>query len=142
VLSSTLTPANGKVFVTTGNASVAIACLGAGASGVVTEVEHLVALGVRCFIAVGPAPAISMRVGRGDCVVVERALRDDGVSKHHLPPARYARADVALTERLAARARHCGLNTVHGASWTVPTPTGRRRPGSPPIEKRACSRPS
>ncbi len=87
-----------------------------------TFVEHLAALGVRCFIAVGPAPAIADHLSWGDCVVIDRALRDDGVSAHYLPPARYAAADPGLTERLRLAAERNGLPPRVGPAWTVPTP--------------------
>jgi uridine phosphorylase len=121
-LSTTLTPTNGQVFVTRDEPLVAIACLGAGASGVVTEVEHLVQLGVTTFLAVGPAPALSEDVVPGDCVVVDKALRDDGVSQHYVVPARYAFPDDGLTRSLLTAAEQRGLRTVTGSTWTVPTP--------------------
>ena len=37
----------------------AIACVGIGAPALVTLLEHLVGLGVRSFIAVGPAPTVA-----------------------------------------------------------------------------------
>jgi uridine phosphorylase len=121
-LSTTLTPANGQVFVTVEEPLVAIACLGVGAPGVATEVEHLVHLGVKRFIAVGPAPAVSMEVQQGDCVIVDKALRDDGVSQHYLEPARYAFPDPDLSQHLFDVATDRKLNPVRGPTWTVPTP--------------------
>lgn len=120
--SDQLTPANGRVFLTAEGPPVAIACLGLGAPAAVTLLEHLVAMGVGAFIAVGPAPAISPELHWGDCVVIDRALRDDGVSAHYLPPARYASADAGLTSRLMATAESHGLDPRCGAAWTVPTP--------------------
>lgn len=121
-LSDTLTPPNGRVFVTKRQPPVAVACLGAGATALVTHLEHLVALGVRSFIAVGPAPAVSVDLAPEDCVVVDRALRDDGVSNHYLEPARYVSADASLTDSLYRTAAEQGLGPRLGSSWTVPTP--------------------
>lgn len=120
--STSLTPVNGRVFLTTTGPPVAVACLGVGAPAVVTVVEQLVALDVDAFVAVGPAPAVSDRLEPGSCVVIDRALRDDGVSQHYLAPARYATADVPLSARLGAAAAAAGLAPVIGSSWTVPTP--------------------
>jgi len=120
--SDSLTPTNGQVFLTVGGPPVAIACLGVGAPAVVTLLEHLVALGVRSFIAVGPAPAVAADLRWGDCVVIDRALRDDGVSSHYAAPARYAAADTGLTARLVAAVEADGLEVRTGSSWTVPTP--------------------
>lgn len=121
-LSENLTPTNGRVFLTLADPPIAIACLGVGASALVTVLEHLVGLGIRSFIAVGPAPAVALDLQRGDCVVIDRALRDDGVSSHYLAPARYSEADGGLTSHLIAACDATGLRTRRGPSWTVPTP--------------------
>ena len=120
--SETLTPTNGSVFLTVGDRPVAVACLGLGAPAAVVVLEHLSALGVGRFVAVGPAPAIAGGLSPGDCVVIDRALRDDGVSQHYLEPARHAVADMALTGRLTAAAAAHGLAPRTGTAWTVPTP--------------------
>jgi uridine phosphorylase len=120
--SETLTPTNGRVFITVAAPPIAIACLGVGAPALVTVMEHLVGLGIRSFIAVGPAPAVALDLHRGDCVVIDRALRDDGVSSHYLAPARYSEADRALTADLIAACEAAGLCPRQGSSWTVPTP--------------------
>lgn len=121
-ISESLTPTNGRVFITTGDRPVAVACLGLGAPALVTLLEHLVGLGVRSFVAVGPAPAVSADLARGSCVVIDRAIRDDGVSHHYLEPARDVSADGSLTERLRRVAEAQGLAPRVGPTWTVPTP--------------------
>lgn len=120
--SDTLTPINGRVFLTPSPPTVAIACPGVGAPAVVTLLEHLVGLGVGCFVAVGPAPAVATDLAWGDCVVIDRALRDDGVSGHYLPPARHAMPDAALTRALLSGAMAKGLHPMLGSAWTLPTP--------------------
>lgn len=120
--SGSLRPTNGRVLLTVAGPPVAIACLGVGASAIVTLLEHLVGLGVRSFIAIGPAPAVARDLRWGDCVVIDRALRDDGISSHYAPPARYASADASLTARLQAEAEAAGLRPGSGSAWTVPTP--------------------
>lgn len=122
--SQTLTVANGTIFAPTGNdgSQVAIACLGPGPTAVAISLENLCALGVRRFAVVGSAPGISGTVMPADCVVIDRALRDDGVSPHYLPPARWSFPDPALCGELLAAARRVGLNCVRGPTWTVPTP--------------------
>lgn len=121
-LSDTLTPTNGRVFLTRTQRPVAVACLGVGAPALVTLLEQLVILGVRSFIATGPAPAVSSDVGCGDCVVIDSAVRDDGISDHYLAPAAYALADSGLTESLRRKADEGGLEPRVGLTWTVPTP--------------------
>ncbi len=120
--SATLTPTNGRVFVTVTGPPVAVACLGVGAPAVVTLLEHLAGLGVVWFVAVGPAPAVATGLEWGTCVVLDRALRDDGVSQHYAAPARYAESDGLLTTRLWGAAEARGLDPRIGGTWTVPTP--------------------
>lgn len=110
------------MLLTLADPPIAIACFGVGAPALVTVLEHLVGLGIRSFIAVGPAPAVALDLQRGDSVVIDRALRDDGVSSHYLAPARYSEADGALSARLLAACDAMGLRTRRGPSWTVPTP--------------------
>jgi uridine phosphorylase len=112
----------GRVFLTLTDPPIAIACLDVGAPALVTVLEHLVGLGIRSFIAVGPAPAVALDIQRGDCIVIDRALRDDGVSSHYLAPARYSEADSGLTAHLIASGEAAGLRPRRGSSWTVPTP--------------------
>ncbi|MGH9189310.1 MAG: hypothetical protein ACRD0Q_04660 [Acidimicrobiales bacterium] len=120
--SATLTPTNGRVFVTAAGPPVAIACLGLGAPAAATLLEHLAGLGVLWFVAVGPAPAIATSLEWGSCVVLDRALRDDGVSQHYAAPARYAASDGPLTGLLCGAAKARGMEPRIGATWTVPTP--------------------
>lgn len=120
--SRTLRPTNASVYVTTSGAPVAVACLGVGAPALVTLLEHLVGLGVGTFVAVGPAPGIGPGVAAGDCVIIDRAVRDDGVSDHYVATARYADAHTTLTERLLAQADDRWLQPRVGPSWTISVP--------------------
>jgi uridine phosphorylase len=95
---------------------------GIGAPAVTTILEILIALGVRRFVSVGTAGALARSLQIGDVVVCERAIRDEGVSHHYLPPARYAKASPALTSQLDHALREAGMAPVRGASWTIDTP--------------------
>ncbi len=105
---------------------VAVACLGSGAPTAVT----LAGLSVQWFVAVGPAPAVATGLEWGSCVVLDRALRDDGVSQHYAAPARYAESDGALTERLRGAAKARGIEPRIGATWTVCLRRTGRQPRS------------
>ncbi len=128
--SATLTPTNGRIVVTAAGPAVAIACLGLGAPAAVTLLEHLAGLSVQWFVAVGPAPAVATGLEWGSCVVLDRALRDDGVSQHYAAPARYAESDGALTERLRGAAKARGIEPRIGATWTVCLRRTGRQPRS------------
>lgn len=95
---------------------------GIGAPAVTTILEELIGLGVRRFISVGTAGALAKALRIGDVVVCERAIRDEGVSHHYLPPARYAHSSPHLTRQLDHALRQAGISPTHGASWTIDTP--------------------
>ncbi|MCZ7628519.1 MAG: hypothetical protein M5U19_05460 [Microthrixaceae bacterium] len=55
-------------------------------------------------------------------VLIDRALRDEGTSLHHLPPSTWALAPASLMERLAGRLDGLGQPVVIGAVWTTDAP--------------------
>jgi len=95
---------------------------GIGAPVTAVLVEDLAAFGVRRFVALGLAGGLQPDLRAGDLVVCERAIRDEGTSRHYLPPARRVEADpgivLGLGQRLAAR----GQAFVTGTSWTTDAP--------------------
>ncbi len=84
----------------------------------VTQMQNLAYLGARRFAIVGAAGSISADVGPGATVIPTRAVRDDGISQHYLPPSRYVSPSLVLTDRL----RSSLPDAVAGATWTVPVP--------------------
>lgn len=94
---------------------------GIGAPVAAIVLEELAAVGVRRFVSMGTAGSLQRDCGIGDVVVCERAIRDEGVSHHYVPPARYAHADPALTDALAG-ALATRLDVARGSSWTIDTP--------------------
>ena len=87
-----------------------------------TQLQNLIHLGVGRFASVGTAGAITESIDPGQVVVLSAAVRDEGVSHHFLPPARYAEADPDLTERLRAAIADCGYETLTGRTWTTAVP--------------------
>jgi len=95
---------------------------GIGAPAATVVLESLAALGVRHFVGVGTAGALQPGLEAGDVIVCSRAVRDEGVSHHYLPPGRWAEPSPALTDRLTAALAAAGLDPAPGASWTVDAP--------------------
>src|SRR3990172_5186655 len=60
---------------------------GIGAPVTAVLVEDLAAFGVRRFVALGLAGGLQPDLRAGDLVICERAIRDEGTSRHYLPPA-------------------------------------------------------
>lgn len=110
-----LAPGNARVFRI---GPAIVSCLSPGATAMVTQMQNLGYLGARRFAIVGAAGSISEDVLPGATVIPTAAVRDDGISQHYLPPARYARPAKALSERL----RRLLPNALGGSTWTVPIP--------------------
>jgi uridine phosphorylase len=111
----TLAPANARYFMTVDEPLVGVSCLVPGAPVLATQMLNQIHLGVRRFIGIGTAGAIVDTLAPGDVVVITDAVRDEGVSHHLLPPARYVAADTALTAALVPDA-------ARGKTWTVAIP--------------------
>jgi len=89
---------------------------GIGAPAAVATMESLAAIGVRSFAGIGTAGALRRGLEPGDIVVCDRAVRDEGVSHHYVPSARFADSSPALTRRLTAALEDAGLEPITGSS--------------------------
>ena len=83
---------------------------------------EFVAFGVRRFVSIGSAGCLQPRVPFGATVVCTGAVRDEGVSHHYAPAARFARPAPGLTERLASALAGAGTMPESGLTWTVDAP--------------------
>jgi uridine phosphorylase len=99
-----------------------LAFFGIGGPAMSTAVETLAALGTRRFLNLGAAGGLQQGDRVGDLVLCEAAVRDEGLSHHYLPPARYAHPSPALTEALADRLTAQGHTFKRGATWTIDAP--------------------
>jgi len=95
---------------------------GVGAPAATVIMEMMGALGVRRFVGVGTAGALQPDLETGAVIVCDRAVRDEGVSHHYLPPARWAHPTAGLTRRLCAELGTAGCRPTTGAAWTIDAP--------------------
>ncbi len=95
---------------------------GIGAPVTAVLVEDLAAFGARRFIALGLAGGLQPDLRSGDLVVCEHAIRDEGVSRHYLPPAPHVEADPEIVHGLGQRLAARGQAYVTGTSWTKDAP--------------------
>lgn len=110
-----LAPGNARVFRV---GEGIVSCLSPGAGAMVTQMHNLTYLGCRRFVIAGTAGSISPATPPGATVVVTRAVRDDGISQHYLPPARYVEASSGLTDELRRRLP----DAIAAPTWTMPIP--------------------
>ena len=96
--------------------------IGVGGVSVVAHLEYLAAWGVRQVVLIGTAGGLKPSIGYGDVVIASKALRDDGVSIHYLPEAKWAmpseKLNLKLTQSLEAIKPTVHLEPV----WTTSAP--------------------
>lgn len=130
VVNTRLAPGNSTMFETIASEPrIAVTCLSPGATAMIGQVEHQVALGgADQFMILGTAGSISKRVAPGSVVIVDSAVRDDGISQHYLAPDTFVEADGELVRRLteavnaASAVKPNGAVSLVAPTWTVPTP--------------------
>jgi uridine phosphorylase len=106
----------------TGNAEVGVVGGTVGAPFAVLVAEELFASGCEALVSISSAGLIASAATPPLFVLIERALRDEGTSYHYLPPARYADADVPLTDAVARALAGTTTALLRGASWTTDAP--------------------
>jgi len=92
---------------------------GFGAPNAAIVIEELTTLGVRRFINVGLAGALPNEVDFGDVVLCTAAIRDEGVSHHYVPAARYAYPSTGLTDEVRQALLRTGNPFTEGMTWTL-----------------------
>jgi uridine phosphorylase len=92
---------------------------GFGAPGAAIVMEELASLGVRRFITLGFAGALAQSVDFGDVVLCTKAIRDEGVSHHYVPSARFAYPSESLTAELRTALAATNPPAFEGPTWTV-----------------------
>ena len=85
-------------------------------------VHRLAALRVRYFFSFGLAGGLQPHSRVGDIVVCARAMRDEGVSHHYLPPEAAAAPSPRLTQAVDRRLSERGAPFQRGMTWTIDTP--------------------
>lgn len=98
---------------------LAVCSPGVGGALAAAALEELIALGCRKFVLCGGAGALTPELELGGLVLVDRALRDEGVSHHYSPSSESMEVDGAALAALADRLRSLGITFAQGATWTT-----------------------
>ena len=95
---------------------IALSAKGSYAAG---GLDELIALGAKTIIFLGGSGAISDKVDVDDMFIPTKALRDECVSLHYMPPSRYAYPSEMLTNALmeTSAAQHRPVKS--GPAWTI-----------------------
>lgn len=95
---------------------------GAGAAMTATVADELHSLGARNFLILGIAGGLSLKMNINDIVLCRKAVRDEGVSHHILPPALYDYPSPDLVNYLRNGMKSAGMKFMTGPTWTVDFP--------------------
>lgn len=97
---------------------------GIGGPAAASIMEEIISAGARRVISIGGAGGLQVSQAIGDVVVCDRAVRDEGVSYHYLPPdGKFVPTSPRLTARLLeALKRRTGVKVAVGGTWTTDAP--------------------
>lgn len=95
---------------------------GVGAPLAAGLLEEAIAFGCRKFIVVGGAGVLEKGLTVGKLILVESAVRDEGLSYHYLEPGREIAAQPRALSVLRAALERRGLPFVSGKTWTTDAP--------------------
>jgi uridine phosphorylase len=95
---------------------------GIGAPALVAFVEEMIAWGVKRFILLSWGGALNSSLNEGNIVLVDKAIRNEGVSNHYLPPEKYVHADDAFIQKAASRLSERNIKFTFGVAWTTDAP--------------------
>jgi len=96
---------------------LAFSPLGSAAAGGL--MEELIAFGVKRFIACGSAGLIDPSVDSAKFLIVNEAIRDEGLSYHYLPAAETVKLDERLSALLRMKFDEAHLDYIEGMTWTT-----------------------
>lgn len=95
---------------------------GIGAPVAAVIAEEWIQFGVTRIVSIGIAGGLQRDLPIGAITLVDRAIRDEGVSHHYLPSDVEARPDPALSDRLGNELARLGVTPRVGPTWTIDAP--------------------
>ena len=95
---------------------------GLGAPQISAIAEELIVWGAKRLVSLSLSAGLQPDLKPGAIVVCERALRDEGVSHHYLPPDKFVAADGQLVLDLVKALEGLGLPYSKGATWSTDAP--------------------
>lgn len=93
-----------------------------GAPATTLGLEELIYIGGKFFLLVGGVGVLDERIRRGDIVIPNGGIRDEGTSYHYLPPKECVHPSNYLTEILKTTCKDMNLVFHIGKVWTTDAP--------------------
>ena len=100
--------------------------------------EEVIACGCRKFITVGGCGVLGKEMEVGKLIIVNSALRDEGVSYHYLPPGREIEAQGEVVLIIEDVLEERGIPFMHGKTWTIDAPYRETRSKIKARRKEGC----
>ena len=92
---------------------------GVGAPLAAGLMEEVIAMGCKKFIACGGCGVLDKDIAVGNIIIVDSAVRDEGVSYHYLPPSREVQAQPGPIKTLTGLMDRRGIPHRLGKAWTT-----------------------
>jgi uridine phosphorylase len=119
---------------------VTVTSTGIGGPSAAICIEELVKCGAEIFIRVGTCASTSVKVSRGDIVVVSGSVRMEGTGCHYLPLEYPAVPDYGLLKLLEETARELGFPASVGVSITKDSFYTQTEPETKPVREELIAR--
>lgn len=101
---------------------------GVGAPIAAGLLEEAIAFGIKKFIVCGGCGVLKRDLFVGKLILVDSALRDEGVSYHYLEPSREVNVDQDIVKSMQTVLSEQGIPFITGKTWTTDAPY-RETPG-------------
>lgn len=92
---------------------------GIGAPVTATITENVIAAGAEVVCILGGCGCLQKSIPPNDAILPTRAIRDEGVSYHYLPPEEKVEATPELVDALDDSLSAAGVETHRGPTWTT-----------------------
>ena len=90
-----------------------------GAPDACNLMEGLGFMGIKNFFAAGSAGQVDHTINPISFILVEKAIRDEGLSYHYLKPSVYVETDKEQTQTLASYLKKNNFEYINGTTWTT-----------------------
>lgn len=90
-----------------------------GAPAAAIQMEELMALGCRKFLACGSCGVLQKDLALGHLIIPTSAIRDEGTSYHYISPAREIEADIGIANKIASTLQTHSVPYIMAKTWTT-----------------------
>lgn len=93
-----------------------------GASSISMYLEELIYMGGEYFVLVGGVGVLCEEIKRGDLIIPDGAIRDEGTSSHYFPMEKEVKPSDYLCKKLKQSCMDTGIHSYTGKVWTTDAP--------------------